>query len=122
MIDILKEMCQIEKYISLYTDIEDTLSFHYGKILSVNEKDIAIYLISPDGSLDGILVIETWKVYRIEVDGQYEAKINKLCSFADLPVVDCTFDNDKIVNSIMIFAKLHKWMNTGVKTVIHIFQ
>ncbi len=108
MIDILKEMCRKENYLSFYTDIEDTLSFHYGKILSVNKKHIVLYLISPGGLFDGILVIETWKIYRIEMDGQYKRKINKLCSFADLPVVDYTFDNEKIVNSIMKFALLNK--------------
>lgn len=79
MLKILSEMCSSGKRISIYTNMQDTNKFHYGTIVAVNAEEIAIKMISPNGNYDGVIVMSTDLVYRIEVDSKYDIKMKKLC-------------------------------------------
>ena len=62
--------------VCLYTDNPD--KFMYGRILASNEVDTAFYSISPEGGYDGVNMIPTDSISRIEVGGQYSAKMQSL--------------------------------------------
>lgn len=50
----------------LYTDNPD--KFMYGRVLASNEVDTAFYSISPEGGYDGVNMIPTDSISRIEVE------------------------------------------------------
>lgn len=78
MRNILKIICEQEEFVSLYTNEMDTTKFMWGKILSVNENQVMIQSISPNGEPDGIQTKLLDSVIRIEICGQYTEKMKKL--------------------------------------------
>lgn len=104
MLKILSEICNSNKKASIYTNEQETNKFHYGTILAVNDKEIAISMISPKGEFDGVSVIPTDFVYRIETDGQYSEKMEKLCSDMYYDKFDKELDTSKIKESLLDIA------------------
>ena len=78
MLEILKELCKKEKYISLYVNVNDLECFKYGKILAVNQLFTLIEQISTSGDFDGVILKKTEKIIRIEVDSNYNKKMEIL--------------------------------------------
>lgn len=78
MRNILKIICEQEEFVSLYTNKMDTTKFMWGKILSVNENQVMIQSISPNGEQDGIQTKLLDSVIRIEIYSQYAEKMKKL--------------------------------------------
>ena len=102
MLELLMELCKQKKYVSIYTD--NTSKFIFGQILCVNEYYIIIYMISPDGYFDGLLLKNTYEITRIEIDGQYGNKMKKLLSLYELPECEYSFDEEKILESFLSMA------------------
>lgn len=100
MFELLKKICIKEKLVSIYSDYEETEKFFYGKILCVNEDEVLIYLISPSGKFDGILVKKTSSIFRIEYGGDYESKMELLLD-CDLPDFDYPVDESDIGLSML---------------------
>ena len=100
MIKQLKALCN-KHGVCIYTDQENTEEFYYGSILSVNEDEIAIYMISPDGEFDGVIAINTSRVFRVDVDSIYQNKMIKLCSETAYDMFDCELDNNNIFSSLL---------------------
>lgn len=104
MLKILFELYSSKKPASIYTDCEETSKFHFGYVLAVNEKEIALQLISPDGEDDGLTVINTENVFRVETDGQYSEKMKKLCSENAIHLYELPINNDDISESVLLSA------------------
>lgn len=85
MLKRLRQAMTTGEYLLIYTAKDNPSSFCYGRILAVDEDYVALYLISPEGAYDGILVKETGSVQRIESGGQYDAKMKKLMQGEQLP-------------------------------------
>lgn len=88
MFEKLKKMCKEGTFVSLYTSPERPSKFKYGCILAVNEEELLMLEISPEGNLDGISLFETSIVYRIEVDTQYHERMATLTKPFEKPVVE----------------------------------
>lgn len=101
MIDKLFELKELKKYVSLYTNEEDTSKFIFGKIMYVNTDYVVIYMIAPDGNYDGILVKDIDSVMRIEFDDIYSEKMIKLIDESRLPKFDLLIENKGILISIL---------------------
>jgi len=102
-------------------------TFIYGTVLAVDDLYVALYLISPNGVYDGTLVTEIERIVRVEVGGQYDEKMNILCSGNTLPIWEFSW-NDGIVNS-MLNASLKtravvsiELLKSGYNDVIGIIQ
>lgn len=128
MIEILNKLCLTKKNASFYTNTGETNKFHYGSILAVNSNEVAINLISPDGDFDGILVKPTDSIYRIQVDSQYDIKMNNICSdISDNTFTEC-IDNTNIKESLLyIGLKTQKivsleLLNSGINDVVGIIK
>lgn len=104
MLDVLKKWCKENKFVSIYSNCADTERFIYGKILYVNEEEVLIYMVSPNGNFDGLLVIQTTSVFRLEYGGDYEKKMELLVSQYELPVFDFVVDDFHIGLSILKIA------------------
>ena len=79
MLKKLYELAQSGEMASIYTDKDQSDRFHFGKIIAINEFEIAIEMFSPYGDYDGIVVLPVSNVYRIETKGQYYEKMEKIC-------------------------------------------
>lgn len=104
MLKILTELCKKKIYACYYSDYNNTSKFIYGQILSVNSKDVAIYMISPDGLYDGILVKPSNYILRIETNGQYNSKMDRLCSLNELPPFSYSFTQEDIKDALLSIA------------------
>lgn len=82
MFNVLKDFCKQGKNASIYTNMHDTNKFYYGRILAVNENEVLVYMFSKNGIFDGIMLKPISAVFRIEIDGQYETKMQKLISYS----------------------------------------
>lgn len=67
-------------------------------------KKIAIQLISVDGTDDGIIVINTNNIFKVETGGQYIEKIKKLVSFSKIPDFSDALEDNEIYKSVLKFA------------------
>lgn len=108
MIKLLNEMQKEQKYVSIYTNTKDLSKFIFGRILSVNNNYIAIYMISPDGLFDGILVIQTNDICRIEIDSQYSKELLKLISSNNQEQPEYNLDPEKIAESLLSISRDEK--------------
>lgn len=108
MIKQLKEALKNEKFVSVYTNAQDTLKFIFGRILCVNDDYIVIYMISPNGEYDGVIVKETEDVIRLEMDDQYSRKMKMLCAVTEEDICQYVVDENQIVKSVLMIAEKTK--------------
>lgn len=78
MIDYLYELLSQKTYTSVYFSPNNTKSFAFGRILSIDGTNVEIYLVSPNGDFDGILVKPIDDIFRVQNDGQYSDKMTRL--------------------------------------------
>ena len=104
MLKTMIELSRLCRPVSLYTNRENTETFHYGIILAVNESEVAINQISPNGDDDGISVFSVEKVYRIEFGGQYEKKMKVLCDRKQIPERRVEINGKSILLSVLQYA------------------
>lgn len=103
MLNILKKICKKHQFASVYTDANDTSKFMFGKIIYIDENYFVMYLISPDGEYDGIILKNIIDVIRIEVDDLYFHKMDKLINPQNLPNICISFGKEA-VGSLLHFA------------------
>jgi len=108
MLKLLKEVCKQNKFACIYTNEENTSKFFFARVLCVNEKHIAIYLVTKDGCFDGIVVKRTEEISRVETDGQYSQKMKKLCSLQEQKPWEHCLQEERIPESLLSVAKEEK--------------
>lgn len=104
MISLLKSLCG-RKDVCVYTNQNDTQKFHFGEIICVNEFEIALRVLSLDGSDDGIIAFATQKVYRVDIDTLYAKKMNLLVHNTDIKKIHHNLSNDSIFKSLLAIAE-----------------
>ena len=103
MINQMNKLKKNNKYISIYTDIDDTTRFMFGKLLGCDDTYFLVSSFTPTGKNDGIVVKLISDIIKIELDGQYSKKMMELIS-DDNEVFDIS-DYDDIVYSVLSDAK-----------------
>lgn len=68
---------QSNKNCSFYTD-DECDKFIYGKIIALNEDEVAIQMYNTDGTCDGVIVKTVSDFFRIEYDSKYNQKWRNL--------------------------------------------
>lgn len=128
MMKILCDLYKSKEVASIYTNDQDTDKFHYGKVLAVNENEIAIQMISPDGNDDGIISLAVECVFRVDIGGQYAQKMEKLYSEDSLPDYTNLVDNDNIFMSLLSSAMKYKQIvsleliNSGYNDIVGVVE
>lgn len=112
MINLLKSICNRKIPSCIYTDYNNTDKFHFGYVLAVNEQNIAIHMISPDGDDDGIIVMDTEKVIRVDNENLYATKMEKLSSDKNFLSFDIRFEKNDILYSVLCYAFQKKYVVT----------
>ena len=103
MTDFILSLAGNGRYVSVYANHDDPSAFIYGRILAADDDNFVMYCISQDGEYDGLALKRTDSVSRIEVDGQYHAKMQKLID-KNLPEAEFEFTKDRLVQSVMEYA------------------
>lgn len=104
MINELKRLCETKEAVSIYSNYDDTSKFIFGYVLAVNDTDIAIQLISPNGDDDGFTVMSVDNILRIEENCQYTKKMKILSSDKKIPTYDFKLCEDDIMKSAVLYA------------------
>ena len=65
---------QSNKNCSFYTD-DECDKFIYGKVIALNEDEVAIQMYNTDGTCDGVIVKTVSDFFRIEYDSKYNQKM-----------------------------------------------
>lgn len=118
----LLELQKQNKNISIYC-CEDSDKFLYGKLLSVNDCEFALLMYTPYGLYDGVIVKKIDEIARIEYDGQYEQKIQKVLS-QTIDTENYYIDDSLITSSILkLSLKLSKivsieLLNSGYDNIV----
>lgn len=108
MIKELLKLHSAKSKASIYTNTNELDKFHYGTVIAVDDKEIAIHMISPDGDDDGVSVMSVDNVFRVDVGGQYAEKMGKLYvgkTLRDYALPKC---DDGILMSALLYALAEK--------------
>lgn len=92
------------KNCSFYTD-DECDKFIYGKIIALNEDEVAIQMYNTDGTCDGVIVKTVSDFFRIEYDSKYNQKMEKLIetdTFEDSVEIDGNAVFDSAIKSAII--------------------
>lgn len=74
---ILEEFKNNRNIVSLFTDSEDALGYCSGIILDYDE-DYLLFNSIEDGKDDGLMLFNTSDIFRINIDGKHEKKLDSL--------------------------------------------
>ena len=95
MLEVLKKCCETKKPVSLYVDPDRPTAFRYGEVLAVNGEELLTLMVSPEGNYDGLLLLSTPDIYRIEVDTQYNKRMEILTKPFEKPALQVSETNIK---------------------------
>lgn len=98
MINILNRI-ERNRWVSIYQDGSD--SFMYGRILAFNETDTAVLLVSRRGGFDGIMVVRTDSITKIEYGGMYEQRMSRLLKEDELAEYAVTLSDENICEQVL---------------------
>lgn len=104
MLNKLQMLCKEHKFVSLHTNPNDSSKFIFGKLMCVNNDEYALYMISPNGDYDGIVIKQINDILYMEIESQYINKMIKLYSLDLLPGQDVIFDEANIKVSMLNHA------------------
>ncbi len=105
--NILHELYLSRKNAMIYFNHEDHSSFQYGTVIAENNAEVGLHMISPNGYDDGILGLSIDRILRIDVGGQYEEKMKKLCALQS-PLPEVEIDGKNIFSSILTLSLKNK--------------
>lgn len=108
MLKAINYCYQNKKIASFYCNQADSEIHLTGYVEKFNESEILIAHISANGYYDGFILIHTDDIYRIDYDGDYEKKIEKLYHLkkqSHQPIDTFTQGEDEILYSLLDYAK-----------------
>lgn len=91
MINVIKHCCADQKIASFYFNKEDNCVHLTGFIHSYNDNDLLIAHITPRGEYDGFVLNKIENLYRVDYEGDYEKKIQRLYQLKNQthPIISC---------------------------------
>lgn len=98
---------------SFYCNPDDTDAHLTGYIEKFNEDELLIAHISSHGCYDGFILKRVTDVYRMDYDGEYEKKIERLYKIkkqSHSTVSACSDCNKKILYTLLDFAKENEYV------------
>ncbi len=106
----LKQANENNKLVSIRTNSDEASKFSVGYVLGLNDDQVSIKSISPQGMPDGVFTVKTADIYGIDMNDNYIRKLelkmlNLKTIFADTP--SPSFYSDPIIDyrKILLNAK-----------------
>lgn len=99
--------------VSIYTDRYDLESFSVGYIAAIEDPFIYINHISTRGEEDGMILRRIEDIFRIEYDGSYEKKLERLYQLKEQSHTKyLTKSKTNLFNAFLKNIQKHKWVIT----------
>lgn len=126
----IEKIYQLEKekkYVSVYSNSQELTKFIFGKIVGCNENHVVIAAYTPHGLYDGIILIETECICKIEYDNLYAAKMIKLIGLNKKNHDDYAFKDDLLMSVLKYSMQKEYFMtlellNSGYDDAIGIVE
>ena len=103
------EYCYLNKKISSFYCNPDDCDAHYtGFVERFNDSEILIAHITPNGYYDGYVLKRISDIYRVDYDGEYEKKIEKLYTLRAQKhsrIDTCEKNNGALLFAVLDYAK-----------------
>lgn len=90
---------------SFYFNRDDNLTHLTGFVYAFNEDELLIAHISPRGMYDGFILNQITNIYRIDYNGEYENKIQKLYDFQKQKHSNISITEESILFPMLDWAK-----------------
>ena len=104
MKDQLQVIFQNGCYACFYINKSNTTAFIFGKILGINDTQIAICMVSPEGDYDGVIVINIDAIYRIEWDDLYSQDMKAKMKEKELPKTEVAFCDGDFFETLLDYS------------------
>lgn len=108
MSDLISKFQGNKKFLSLYTNTDETDKFIFGQIIAADEDYAAILMVSPLGHYDGVLVKPREDFFRIDEDDKYVEKMKKLIDFSISEAFGAEISGDGVPMQALNIAKAKK--------------
>lgn len=105
-LDYLRENNDV--FVSIFCDQEEPRLCNTGIVEFISDEEILLKHYTKNGVYDGYAVIKASEVYRIDIDGIYEKKIQELSTFHKKKHSKNLFGNKKISKEHFLFGVLLK--------------
>lgn len=99
-----KSSMQVGELVAIYTDI-DCNSFGFGKVISINEDDVAISSVNPKGIESGLVLYNFEEICKIEKETPYILKMVKLMDLKKTQLFEPKFVGKNLKNEVLDLAK-----------------
>lgn len=91
--------------IEVYTDRDDTSTYHEGYVMACNEDYCAMALVSPQGRFDGYILERIDRIYSVQAGGPYEKKIQTLMKYCNTRINYIELDDSNLIFSFLDYAR-----------------
>ena len=107
----LKQLKELDKYVSIYTFDDDKDRFWFGKIEALDEEFLLLRLYHVTGAPDGLKMLPVDDIFRVEFDDKYSERMKKLIGNVDSipsgitePVLISTVEYCKTAGRVTTFS------------------
>ena len=107
----LKQLKELDKFVSIYTFDDDTNRFWFGKIEALDEEFLLMRLFNVIGAPDGLKLLPVDDILRAEYDDRYSERMKKLIGNVDSipsgitePVLVSTVEYCKTAGRVTTFS------------------
>lgn len=94
--------------VSVYGDDDETDRFSLGFVEDVTDTHVLLAQIGTDGEYDGFFAIGTEEIFRLDIGGQYEKRIQKLYKIKKQNHPVLTAETDSIIINVLRHAKRNR--------------
>ena len=107
MVEKLRELMRSGKWIELYHKVDEPSKFLFGRVLCVNEDELAILVVDDNGRYDGISWLPIDMVRYLLSDTKYCRNFETLIASEALPSEVPVLDESNIRDSLLAYARKH---------------
>lgn len=76
MYQVLKKAFEQNKVVSLFINTEEPDKCNTGYIAALNEREVSLLMLSDSGNVAALSVLNISQVFRIDMDGEYEQRLD----------------------------------------------
>jgi len=124
MFQVLMNLCEKQKYACIYANLEERTKFIFGQITAVNEDEVAIRMLTPNGEEDGIVAKQVTDIIRLETDCRYAESMIKLSNTIKKQLKMYPLQQEHIFFSLLTFAQKNRRvvsieiLNSGLDDIV----
>lgn len=119
---ILRNCCNERKVVSVYIDENRSDCHLTGYISCINDVELILEHITPQGMYDGFILLQVNSIYRVDCEGKYEKKVDFLYkakeqSHKKIPEMARLYDailHFALANKLLVTLDMGKSILTGM--------